>query len=536
MPVAGRWPAVRRTGSQGPGRLRAALAASAAAALLLAAGCSTPAFQPSARPATHAHGQPAASPLARYFGIGPSTQTTALRLLDSGHEAFAARAALAALAGHTLDLQYHIIEHDDTAILLLQQLLRAADRGVRVRLLVDDLGVQRSEADLAVLSRHRNIEVRLFNPFHWRGVVSRAMEWLGSDKRLNQRMHNKLWIADNAAAVIGGRNLGDAYFDATPAGGFADLDLLVTGPAVQQASASFDLYWNSAWAVALADVVDVPADTTAALRRLNARADAFRGSDYARTLRATELVRQLRQSALAMTPAAARVLADIPPEPQLDADERPAPAKTGTIFPALRAAVAGIRQEMLLVTPYFVPGARSVEVLCTLPARGVAVRVLTNSLASTDVPAVHAGYARYRKALLACGVQLSELRPAGGTQRPRLSSRASLHAKAVVIDRRWVLMGSMNLDARSRLINTEVALQVDSETLGAQLGAMFDASTTPDQVWRPVLAVAGDAASALHWQGLEGGQAVTLEHEPEAGAWRQALSALLGWLIDEELL
>lgn len=523
MPAAGGW-------------RRAARGAAAVAGLVLASACSTPAFRPAARPATQAYAQPASSPLAGLLGAALPPQHTALRLLDSGHEAFAARAALAELAGHTLDLQYHIIEHDDTAIVLLQRLLRAADRGLRVRLLVDDLGIQQSEADLAALSRHPNIEVRLFNPFHWRGVVSRAMEWLGSDKRLNQRMHNKLWIADNAAAVIGGRNLGDAYFDATPMAGFSDLDLLIAGPAVQQASASFDLYWNSAWAVSLAEVVDVPDDTGTALRRLNARADAFRSGDYARTLRAGDFVHQLRQSALVMTPAMARVLADIPPDPQDAADDRPAPAKTGAIFPALRSAVAGIRQEMLLVTPYFVPGARSVEVLCALPRRGVAVRVLTNSLASTDVPAVHAGYARYRKALLACGVQLFELRPAGAAQRPRLSSRASLHAKAVVIDRRWVLMGSMNLDARSRLINTEVALQVDSTALGAQLGALFDASTTPDQVWQPVLAVAGDADSALRWQGRDDDVAFTLDDEPEAGALRQALSALLGWLIDEELL
>jgi putative cardiolipin synthase len=510
--------------------------------LALLSGCATPPFRPSALQPTHAFEQPERSTLARLLApeSGSDPQASTLRLLATGHEAFAARAALAETAEHTLDLQYYIVDHDETATLLLQRLLRAAQRGVRVRLLVDDLDTRLSESDIAALALHPMIEVRLFNPFRARGSVARVLEWLGGSKRLNQRMHNKLWIADNAAAVIGGRNLGDAYFDASPEEAFSDLDLLVAGPAVREASASFDRYWNSSWAVPLAEVVAPPADSARVLHALDARAKAFLASDYVRALRATEFGRQLRYGPMPMITARARILADPPPRFDETVDTAaPAAERTSAIFPALRAAVSAAQHEVIMVTPYLVPSDRSVEVLCALPARGVAVRLLTNSLASTDVPAVHAGYARYRPRLLACGVQLFELRPAagdGGALRQRLSSGASLHAKAVVVDRQWVLMGSMNLDARSRHLNTEVALQVDSAALGAQMGALFDASTTLDQVWQPSLARAGDAGSGLRWQGLDNGQLVISTEEPGASLWRHAAAALLGWLIDESLL
>jgi len=510
--------------------------------LALLGACSTPPFQPSERVATYAFEQPERSMLARLLAPGPAVdpRDSNLKLLATGHEAFAARSALAEMAQYTLDLQYHIVAHDETATLLLQRLLRAADRGVRVRLLIDDIAGGLPESELAALSQHPQVEVRLFNPFHWRGSVSRGLELLGNTKRLNRRMHNKLWIADNAAAVIGGRNLGDAYFDASPQDSFSDLDLLVAGPAVREASASFDGYWNSAWAVPLAEVVAPPADGAQVLRDMDARATAFLASDYVRTLRATEFGRQLRYGTLPMTVAPARILADTPTAADGQGDaEAPDAVRTSAIFPVMRTAVGAARHEVIMVTPYFVPSDRSVEVLCALPARGVAVLVLTNSLASTDVPAVHSGYARYRPRLLACGVQLFELRPASedaGASRQRLSSGASLHAKAVVIDRQWVLMGSMNLDARSRHLNTEVALQVESATLGARLGDLFDESTTLDQVWQPTLAEPGDADSAILWQSLEDGHVVHNASEPGASAWRHVEAALLGWLIDEELL
>ena len=530
--------------------LRWARVGSGLATLALLGACATPPFEPGDHAPTQAFDQPASSSIAQRLAPGPGAppQDSNLRLLISGQEAFAARAALAEMAEHTLDLQYHLVAHDDAATLLLQRLLRAAERGVRVRLLVDDIDAALPESDLAALSLHPMIEVRLFNPFRSRGEVSRLLELMGNPKRLNRRMHNKLWIADNAAMVIGGRNLGAAYFDTSPNEGFADLDLLVAGPAVREASASFDSYWNSAWAIPLAQVVSAPADAQQMLRELDARATAYLASDYVRALRDTEFGRRLRYGPLPMSTAPARILAD-PPVENDDAENHSykvpavAPPDAGgnlrAIFRVLRAAVIAAHSEVIMVTPYLVPSDPSLEVLCALTGRGVAVRVLTNSLASTDVPAVHAAYARYRPRLLACGVQLFELRPPSVTEagsRRRLSSGGSLHAKAILIDRHWVLMGSMNLDPRSRQLNTEIALQTDSGAIGTRLGELFDEATTPDQVWQVVLAQPGDAPSAVVWQGLLDGQRVTESDEPGVGVWRQVSATLLGWLIDEELL
>ena len=512
---------------------------------MLLAACATPPFEPGDQPPSHAFDQPGRSTLAR-LAPGPDAagQESNLRLLITGQEAFAARAALAELAEHTLDLQYHLIAHDDAAILLLQRLLRAAQRGVRVRLLVDDIDAGLPESDLAALSLHPNVQVRLFNPFRTRGELSRLLELMGSPKRLNRRMHNKLWIGDNAAAVIGGRNLGAAYFDTSPNEGFADLDLLVAGPVVREASISFDSYWNSQWAVPLGLVVAPPADPTQVLRDLDARATAYQSGEYVRLLRDTQFARKLRYGPMPMTTAPSRILAD-PPMTSADVADDTAGSSADaagdlrTIFRALRAAVTTAQREVIMVTPYLVPSERGLAVLCSLSGRGVAVRVLTNSLASTDVPAVHSAYARYRPRLLACGVQLFELRPArvaDAAPRRRLSSGGSLHAKAIVIDRHWVLMGSMNLDPRSRVLNTEVALQTDSAAIGGQLAALFDESITPDQVWQAVLAQPGDAQSSVAWRGLIDGQPVVEASEPGASAWRHLSATLLGWLIDEELL
>jgi putative cardiolipin synthase len=508
--------------------------------LVVLAGCALPPPAAHDKPPSRAFEQPQQTTLARRLLLPPDATpgASALRLLASGHEAFAARAQLAEQAQHTLDLQYHLIESDDTALLLLQRAYRAAQRGVRVRVLIDDIGSALPQADLAALAQHPRIEVRLFNPFHARGSLWRALEWLGNSKRLNRRMHNKLWIADNAAMVIGGRNLGNAYFDTSSHEGFADLDLLVAGPAVPEASASFDALWNSDWAVPIAQIVPPPATAEAvasALRALEARAEAFRGGAYAHVARSSEFATQVREGRLELVAAMASVYADAPPDESAVATAHtPRP-----IFAALRQAVLAARRELILVTPYLVPGDVATGVLCGLAERGVAVRVLTNSLASTDVPAVHSAYARYRPRLLACGVQVHELRPAEQTSsagRRRLSSGASLHAKALVVDREQVFMGSMNFDPRSRQINTEVALHAASAALGARLGGLFDEALTPEQAWRVELERPGDADSPLRWSGEDGAQPLVHHSEPDASTWQRLAALLLGALIDEELL
>ena len=420
-------------------------------------------------------------------------------LLVSGQEAFLARAATAEAAQRTLDLQYYIVAGDATATLLLYRALRAAERGVRVRLLVDDAGSRENDDILATLATHPNIDVRVFNPFFGRSLMAlpRFLEYLGDSKRLNRRMHNKLWIVDNAAAVVGGRNLGDAYFAASSAYDFADLDVFVAGPLVKDISRNFDAFWNSEAAVPIkAFSVGPPGGERLAdiLAQLKARAEQFHETEYARALRATDLGPVLRSGQLSLVPAPAAIISDAPDKTLGDGGEPP-------IFSALRTAVLSARREVILISPYFIPSERGVAVLCSLTRKAVRVRILTNSLASTDVPVVHAGYARYRPRLLACGIELHELRPGTKAARQGLSSGASLHAKAVIVDRGLLIVGSMNLDPRSRQMNTEVALRIENETLAEQLGALFEEAVTPDQAFRVELAESGNAQSALVWVG-----------------------------------
>ncbi len=321
------------------------------------------------------------------------------------------RAALAEAAQRTLDLQYYIVAPDATGTLLMYRALRAAQRGVRVRLLIDDLDVGDRDADFATLAAHPNVQVRVFNPFARRSPtgLSRVLDYLSDGTRLNRRMHNKLWIADNAVALIGGRNLGDAYFNADGQSNFADLDVLAAGPVVAEASHSFDAYWNSEWSVpiqAFTGQAPGAVQVEQLMTALAARAAAFRDTDYARALRATDLGLLVRSGRLALIPAHATVLYDPPAKLVAQTTDQ-----GGHVVSKLRRAIETAQQELVLISPYFVPQERGVGLLCELTRRGVRVRVLTNSLASTDVAAAYAAYARYRPRLLACGVSLSELRP-----------------------------------------------------------------------------------------------------------------------------
>lgn len=517
--------------------LGAALAVAVAALL---AACATSRVEVP-RPHSLAIDRPEETFLGRTFGaqLAASPGRSGFRLLVSGRDAFLARAATAASAQRSLDLQYYAVADDATATLLLYQALRAAERGVRVRLLLDDLSAGGRDVDLATFAGHPNVQVRVFNPFPHRSALglARLFDFLADGDRLNRRMHNKLWIADNAVAVIGGRNLGDAYFDAHPDSDFADLDVLAAGPVVTQVSGSFDAYWNSEAAVPIAafsGTAPSARDVESHFSEIAARAQRFRETDYARTLRTTDLTRLLLAGELAVVTAPATVLDDGP----IQARQGVA-LEQGRIVTALRPLVEGARREVILVSPYFIPSERGLGTLCALSRREVRVRVLTNSLASTDVPVVHSGYARYRSRLLACGVELHELRrgtrQVGGT-RPGLSSGASLHAKAVVVDRRSVLVGSMNLDPRSRLLNTEIGVLIDSATLGEQIGILFDEATNQDQTFRVTLAAPGDETARLVWDGRDGGKAVRYDSEPLASWWRNLLAHLLGALAPEELL
>lgn len=491
------------------------------------------------RPPSYAIDDPQDTELARRFAaqLSSTPGMSGFRLLTSGQQAFLARAALAEAAQRTLDLQYYLVAEDATATLLLYRALVAAQRGVRVRVLIDDLDVGDRDSHLASLAAHPNVQLRVFNPFAWRGAANlgKALDYLSDAALLNRRMHNKLWIADNAAAVIGGRNLSDAYFNAGSRSNFADLDVLVAGPVVAEASRSFDEYWNSEWAVPIQAFTGPtlgPEDGERLMSDLAERAAAFHGSDYVGELLASGFGPLVRSGQVELIAAPGIVLHDPPAK-------RPAGAAAaqGPLLERLRRTVEAAQAELMLISPYFVPPDSGIDMLCELSRRGVRVRVLTNSLAATDVAVVHAGYARYRPRLLACGVQLYELRPAGPAQGRRLpASRVSLHAKAVVVDRRSILIGSMNLDPRSRWTNTEVAVLIDSAAIGGELGQWFDQATSLEHSFSLQLATPEDPDAALTWTAREGGALRHFDREPGTSWWQRAATRLLGALVPEWML
>ena len=545
-----------RATADGAGRWTARDFAACVAVTL--AACATHGSNPSS-PHTHAWERPGSSHLWRAY---PALWTDRARPsgflpLFAGHEALAARAALADAAQHTLDLQYYIVRPDATTQLLLARVVQAARRGVRVRLLVDDLDAMGRDPLFIALARIDGVEVRLFNPFATRGSPGfwHVVEGLARAAQLNRRMHNKLWIADNAMAVTGGRNLGDEYFDAGRELNFADLDLLAAGAVVARLSDSFDRYWNSPWAVpmqALALPAHAQSSAPAELEQRLLDADGvFRDSAYARRLRDSRFARALTRGELALVPAAAEVVDDAPEKIALDVDDRtprdgpssmPPRPDARSLFPAaIRTRLIRARQEVLLVSPYFVPGARGVEELTALVQRGVRVRVLTNSLASADrLPLVHAGYARYRDALARAGVELHEMRPddvdAEGWRRPGRTSGAHLHAKAIVIDREQALVGSMNLDPRSRVSNTEIGLWVDSPVLAQALARRFDEAVAPTRAWRVRWVEDTPGVPHLAWEAEDNGDGHRVLHEPQAALWRRALSRLFSLIVPEALL
>ncbi|MEP6969202.1 MAG: phospholipase D family protein, partial [Betaproteobacteria bacterium] len=395
-------------------------------------------------------------------------------MLAEGREAFATRMLLAEAAERSLDVQVYIWHADLTGTLLMQAMRAAADRGVRVRILLDDNNTAGMDERLAALDNHPHIEVRLFNPF-----MQRDWRWLGyltDFGRLNRRMHNKSMTADNRASIVGGRNIGDAYFDAGQEVAFVDLDVLATGAVVPQVSADFDRYWASASAYPVASLL--PAAAPGALNRLTASAAAMARSPeaapYVAALERSKFIQQLVAGELALEWTAVRLVSDDPAKGL-------GLANSEVLVPQRLHEVLGRPQhELLLVSPYFVPTDSGTRALTELSARGVGVSVLTNSLAATDVPAVHAGYAKRRPALLRGGVKLFELKPDSNASHASIgdrgltgSSGASLHAKTFAIDGQRVFVGSFNLDPRSAALNTESGFVIDSPPMASRIAAAF---------------------------------------------------------------
>nr|WP_264185139.1 phospholipase D family protein [Roseicella aerolata] len=466
--------------------------------------------------------------------------TTGVALLAEGREAFALRAAAARAAGRSLDLQYYLWHGDLTGRLLAQEVLRAADRGVRVRMLLDDVFALGQERTLAALDAHPGIEVRLFNGTRWRafGRLGYALEMLLGGWHLNRRMHNKAWIADGRLAVTGGRNLADEYFDAAEEFNFRDLDVLLAGAAAAQATAVFERYWRSPF-VRCAGEVSAAQSARGGLPALRGKLAAATAAPEARAFLAEspegeDLAACLDGRLVPVPEAAIRVVADPPAKARRGLGARRRARAAGGIGPEAADALRTAKREALLISPYFVPGKAGLALLLGLVRRGVRVSVVTNSLAATDVVAVHGGYARYRRALLKGGIELFELKPSGEEPASMFGSRgASLHTKAFVVDGRLVCVGSFNLDPRSAALNTEMGVFVKNPTLARALRAEHARLADPVRSWRVTL-----EEGRLTWTGgiAPGGEAPAGRREPGASLRRRFLAGLVRLLPIEEQL
>jgi putative cardiolipin synthase len=364
---------------------------------------------------------------------------------------------------------------------------------VRVRLLVDDMDARSKDYAFAALDAHPNIAVRMFNPFKTRsGPLRFVAEALGSFQRINRRMHNKTWIADNRIAIAGGRNLGDEYFGASEEVNFLDLDFAMVGPVVRDASASFDRYWNSDLAYPIA-LLAPDAVTNEALQELRGRAATHvaeaEASSFARELRNDDAIQRLVQGDWPMHWSAHyRFVSDDPRKASGEGSGVAGSDVLAALVPVLKAT----DEHVWIISPYFVPGEAGTDLLVGIDRAGSAVRVLTNSLAANDVAMVYGGYSEARKPLLEGGVELWELKPSPGSEVNTSlfgSSGASLHTKALVVDARTAFVGSYNLDPRSTSLNCEQGILVESAEVAAQLEEIFRTDTSGDRAWAVTLQV-----------------------------------------------
>jgi len=461
------------------------------------------------------------------------------RLLSDSTEAFTARAELIRNAQSSLDLQYYIVHDGISTRMLVDELLKAADRGVRVRILLDDTTSDGQEQTISTLAAHPNIQIRLFNPLHLGRAtgVTRSLGRLFNLSLQHRRMHNKLWLADNSMAIVGGRNLGDEYFDAEPNLNFTDIDLLGVGPVAEQLGHSFDQYWNSALSKPIEQFMShrpAARELVESRLRLQASLEQTHKENQALYQQLTTYKTQPRldtwRSQLiwawnqALWDAPSKVLARDEPDPQL------------LLTTQLGPELSGVSEELIMISAYFVPGQPGLVYLTSRADAGVSVSLLTNSLEATDVPAVHGGYAPYRKALLQHGVRLFELRrqPGDDGSSPHLfysksygESDSSLHSKAIIFDRQKSFIGSFNFDPRSVLWNTEVGVLVDSPELADQVRELALQGMAPTLSYQARL-----KDGRLVWTTEDNGKLHDLDREP--GSWWRRFNAWFATTIGLE--
>ena len=512
------------------------------------AGCST--LPPGAdypKTVSTALAQPELTRLGRQFADAARAHpgTSAFRMLAVGFDGFLARIQMIDTAERTLDLQYFIFRADDTGQLLAEAVLRAADRGVRVRLLLDDGEAKPGDEQMAALDAHPRVEVRVYNPFSYRGPsrVKRAIEFAFNSARLDYRMHNKLMVVDNAIALVGGRNVGDEYFQIDPEGQFADDDVFAAGPVVQQLSRTFDEFWNCDLSIRVR-ALSPSMTSDAALARYRAVLEAHRtqvrtdGIDFAARIATGQPLAGMLMGKLPLVWASSQLVYDSPDKRRVDKGEM-----VGRLMhKPTAAAVSAVQSELLMITPYLIPGDEGMQIFADLRKRNATVRVLTSSLEATTVILAQSGYTRYRVPLLEMGVNIYEIRSRlgnsrGSGQSARISrfGTYSLHAKLFVLDRRRLFVGSMNFDQRSLHLNTEIGLIIDSPELARQAAARFEAMTSPPNAYEVLLRPNGNSPQ-LVWRTEEEGRLVEYDREPARNNGQRLQMKLLSLVdMDAEL-
>ena len=470
----------------------------------------------------------AGTPLATTARQSVAAGGNGFRLIVEPAEALDARLALIEQAQLGLDMQYFIWSADASGRLLLQAVRDAAARGVRVRLLLDDFHTAQVEPLLDALSGYPGIEVRLFNPFPAgrTSTTGRVVASLVDMKRIRHRMHNKLMVADNAAAITGGRNVGDAYL-AAGEGNFLDVDLLAMGPIVREMSASFDEYWNSEHAYPIGSLTAGAPDSlrrerfTRLVRGQQPNAAPQMRGDTPNAGPAGEL----RSGRVALQACEARLHAD----PVAKAAGRHLSDPMGTLHQRLVDTLVGAQREILIASPYFVRGRAGVERIKALRDRGIRMRLLTNSGSATDEPLAHAVYLRYRSDLMRAGVEIREFIASDGPQEAREppgTSASRLHAKLAVVDGRQVYVGSLNFTGRSERINTELGLILDCPALAAEVTRLIESAPAYELRWGP-------GGHSIEW--MDGRmQPPRVRNEPELTAWQFFLSMVVGPFVPEE--
>ncbi len=458
-----------------------------------------------------------------------------VELLAEPEPAFTTRFAIANLAERSLDLQYYLWKGDNTGLALVHQVLKAADRGVQVRVLMDDIYHTGRDRAYRILDEHPNVQVRLFNPIGNRGV-GRWGNYLGRKSELNHRMHNKIFLVDNAAAILGGRNIGDDYFGIDPKLIFHDLDVLAVGPAAREAGEAFDLYWNSdrSYPMAVVDPEPLPPDALESWRReLDANIGGFIAKlPYAVPLEGQPLLDALQELEDDLTWAPAGIIVD-PLDRFEGSGER-------SVFEELGERLNEVAtDEVVIQTAYLIPTQEGIDAVARNVDRGIRYRVMTNSLLSNNHISVHGHYQKYRKALLEAGVELYELRADTelveyyrSTDQKLADSNAGLHTKAFVVDGRYSMIGSYNLDPRSRIWNSEIGLLVDSEPFAEKVLAVMNRQFEPENSYRVDL----DERGKLRWTlDLPEGEQ-TWTKDPEAPWYKRWSARFIGWLpIEQEL-